>query len=178
MKEKEGKVFRVMQVVGIATKHHVADYLAYEGDYSKGVSSVNNSKKLLDNLVDLERLEKINGIYRIKGNKSEGGEHALSLTSTLIQFLKLPYETTIIREKKIPINLIPDALIFMKNGDVGAMIILECVRNETEMYLKGKRNCWKNWSEAKAFLSQTFGYRIKSFEFVVQREGDKSWERF
>jgi hypothetical protein len=179
MKEKEAKVLKIMEALEIATKHNVAEILAHVGDYSEGVSSVNNSKKLLDGLFDLDKLERVNGFYRIKGNKSEGGDHAQALTNVLVQFLKLPYEVTIIRERKIKdINLIPDAIILLKDDDKGCVLILECVRNETEQYLTSKQNAWENWANAKKHLSRTFGYKIKSFEFVVQREGEAVWKRF
>lgn len=179
MKAKEVKVMKIMESLEIATKHHVAEILAHDGDYSEGVSAVNNSNKLLTSLVDLGKLDKINGFYRIRGNKSEGGDHAKALTHVLVQFLKLPYEVICIREKKITdINLIPDAIILLKDGQKGCVLVLECVRNETEQYLESKRNVWESWVNAKEYLSKTFGYRIKAFEFVVNREGDEKWKLF
>ena len=85
----EKTVMELMNQLVIADKHIIGDLMAHQKIWTTGTTSVNNSYKALNPLVDSGRLEKGNGYFRLPGCKSEYKEHAQLLTKALAEILKL-----------------------------------------------------------------------------------------
>jgi len=86
----EDKILEIMESLVIADKHVIGDIMAHKGIWNAGTSAVNNSYKALNALVDLGKLEKGNGWFRLKGRcKSEYKEHAQLLTKALAEIIKV-----------------------------------------------------------------------------------------
>ena len=57
----EEMVMEFMNQLVIADKHIISDLMAHKGIWTAGTSSINNSYKALKYLVDLKKLEEIDG---------------------------------------------------------------------------------------------------------------------
>lgn len=55
------KIMELMNQLVIADKHIIGDLMAHKGIWTAGTSSINNSYKALKYLVDLKKLEEIDG---------------------------------------------------------------------------------------------------------------------
>lgn len=150
-------VYGIMERVGIATKHQVADVMAHWGIWNEGVSAVNNSYKELNNLVEERRLIKKNDYFKLTHIKSEFKEHSRLLTECLVDILKFNRGARIIREHTITEKgLRPDGIVLLTREKQGCCFILEVCNNETEDYLQSKINAWNGWDGATKYLTDLF----------------------
>lgn len=164
----EETIFELMEGLVIADKHIIGDLMAHKNIWTAGTSSINNSYKALNNLVDAGKLEKGDSSYfRLKGCKSNYCEHAQLLTKALADILKFNYTTKIFREHTIAEKgLRPDSLILLTRVNEGICFVLEVCNNETPEYLQQKINTWNAWDGATEYLSQLFGVKIPHFDIV------------
>lgn len=163
----ESTVFEIMEALVIADKHVVGDVMAHKGLWTKGVSAVNNSYKALNCLVDVGKLVKGDGYFKLPHSKSEYAEHARLLTEALAQILKANSTCKIFREHTIAEKgLRPDAIVVLKKENQGLCLVLEVCHTETESYLQQKINTWRYWQDAKTYLSQLTGYKIPHFDVI------------
>lgn len=161
-------ILKLMEELRIASVHDIGNYMAHRGIWTAGTSAANNADKTCKNLVGYNRLEKGDGYYRIKGCESEYKPHARKLTESLIDILKLNFQTKIFREHSIEEKgLRPDAIVFLTHNGQGLCFFLEVCNNETPEYLQAKINTIKNWPEAKEYLSNLFKTKINDFDIVV-----------
>jgi len=164
-----GDLFSVVQSLRVFTAVQLSEilYAHSPGKYKDVHSTRVQADKWIKKNPDIEKVKR--GVYRIKGCKSEGGEHSLKLSQTLTELYKIPaVEPVIFREKYIAeIERYPDALILLKCTGRGACFVLEQVNEETEEYLTAKVKEWQSWEKANDYLSQTFNYRIPHFEIVI-----------
>jgi uncharacterized protein YlzI (FlbEa/FlbD family) len=161
-------VLTVMESLVIATDVIVGEVMAGKTDWSAGQSARVQSKKRLEKLTQMGKLEKGEGYYRLPGCKSEWKEHAQLLTKMIAEILKLPYRTFVLREKPIEeVAMRPDALCLIINGDKAACLVIEVCNNETEDYLKQKVNTWIHWQGAKNYLGKLFGFAVPHFFIAV-----------
>lgn len=171
----EELIYGLMESLVIADKHIVGDLMAHKGILTAGTSSVNNSYKTLNILVDAGRLERGDGFFRLPGCKSEYKEHAQLLTKALAEILKLNLTSKIIREITLnEIGLRPDALVLLIKNNQAVCFILEICNNEFPEFLQQKVNAWRQWNGALEALSQFLETKIKAFDIVVA--GDISAE--
>jgi hypothetical protein len=113
-------VLGLMKELRVASVHDIGNYMAHKQIWAAGTSSVNNSDKTCKNLVGYNHLEKGDGYYRIKGCESEYKPHARKLTESLIDILKLNFQTKIFREHSIEEKgLRPDAIVFLTHDGKG-----------------------------------------------------------
>ncbi len=167
----EETIYGLMESLVIASKHVVGDIMAHKGIWTAGTSSVNNSYKALNSLVDLGKLEKGDHYFRIKGCKSEYAEHAQLLTKTLADIIKFNYTAKIFREHTIAEKgLRPDALVLLSRLNEGLCLVLEVCNNETAEYLNQKINTWNNWEGATDYLSELFQVCIPHFNIITSNE--------
>ena len=168
-KEKAKKaVLEVLDAIKIASVKLAGEILFARNLYDTSNSANSNARKILEELTAINKLEKIRGGYRVKGCKSELKGHSLKLSQTLTELYKIPdVVPVVIREKKIPINLIPDALVLLMRNGKGACFVLEEVNEETEDYLNSKVQDWRSWEKANEYLGQLFNYEIPHFDIVV-----------
>lgn len=160
-------VFCLIQQLKIADAKTIGDILFAQGKFSNSHSARVNAQKHLNNLVDLGKIERGDGFYRV-GTKSEYGEHARLLTAHLAQILSVKSITTVIyREAEIPIGFRADALVFCQRENMGICFVLEVAHNETHNYLRRKADAWRAWKGAKNYLTQVFNTPIHSYGFVV-----------
>jgi hypothetical protein len=160
----------IMRQLVIADKHTIGEIMAHRGVWKAGISAVNNSYKELVKLVELGRLEKGDGFFRLPGCRSEYQEHSQLLSKCLANIIK-SYQSVIHREHEVkPLGLRADAIVLLIKENMGRCLIVEVVNNETKEYLNQKRQAWK-WDGATKYLSELFGYRIPYFEFVTNEEG-------
>jgi len=165
LEEASMDIMEVMNKVRIADKHLIA---SLQTRWKEGVSRVNNTYKQLMELVQLGKLIKGNGYFKVPGCESEYKLHAQLLTKTLIQILKIYPQTEIWREHYIPeISLRPDALVLLKKGDLARMLIVEVCESETEEYLMAKLNLWKKHPAALRILSEITKIMICKYDLVV-----------
>ena len=54
----EETIYKLMEELVIADKHIIGELMAHKGFWSKGVSAINNSYKVLETLVEAGKLEK------------------------------------------------------------------------------------------------------------------------
>jgi len=164
----EETIYEMMQRLVIADKHIVGDVAASWGIWSEGTSTVNNSYKGLNYLVDAGKLIKGNGFYKLLDCKSEYKEHSQLLTKAIAEILKIERHAQIFREHNIEEKgLRPDAIVFLTRNSKGLCFFLEVCNNETPEYLQAKINTIKHWPEAKDYLSNLFKTKIKEFDIVV-----------
>ncbi|WP_041584966.1 hypothetical protein [Syntrophus aciditrophicus] len=178
----EEEILTIMESLKIADKHTVGDIMASKGIWNAGTSAVNNTYKALNALVDLGKLEKGNGYFRVKGCRSEYKGHAQELTKALAEILKLNHKNHILREVEIKeVGLRSDAIVLMLKGDELLCFVLEVANNETEEYLKQKVNAWVLWEDAEKKLSELFGTKVEQFDIVVKGmdgAGDFDFEEY
>jgi hypothetical protein len=161
-------IYGLMESLIIADKHTIGDLMAHKGLWTAGTSSVNNSYKALNLLVDSGKLVKGDGYFKLPACKSEYKEHAQLLTKALVEILKLNYQTKIYREVTLSeIGLRPDALVFLTKNNQCLCFILEVCNNEFPEFLQQKVNVWRQWNCALEALSQFFNTKIKAFDIVV-----------
>jgi len=157
-----------MEKLVIASKHEVAELMAHWGIWKGGVSAVNNSYKYLMLLVQLKKLMRGNCFFKLPGCESEYKEHAQLLTKTLIQILKTNPEAEIWRERPVPeVGSRPDALVLLRKGNLGRMLILEACDTETDTYLRAKINLYRKNPEIPRLLGEITGFTIPAFDIVV-----------
>jgi hypothetical protein len=164
----EDTVLLIMQQLRIASDKDVGEVMAHRGIWTTGKSPRNQSNRAMKELTDLGKLERGNGFYRIPGCKSEYADHARLLTASLVKILTLPHHAIIHREYTFPNGLRSDAVVLLKKENKGICFILEVCHTETHEYLEGKKNEWLRSVTAKDELSNLFGYRVRSFGFVVE----------
>ncbi len=173
----EDEAMEEMEMLHLARAKHIGDDLADKVGWTPGQSATVQAGRALDNLVGLGKLKKEKGWYMIPTCKAKPGEHAELLTEHLIQIRK-KFTARIVREHFIEeISLRPDSLVLLMSKDRGFCFVLEIVNHETEEYLQGKMNVWKNWQGATQYLSELFGYKVPHFEFIALRKGDKLCEK-
>lgn len=85
----EKTILTIMESLVIADKHVIGDLMAHKGIWKAGTSAVNNSYKALNALVDLGKLERGDGWFRLRGCRSEYREHAQILTKALAEIIKV-----------------------------------------------------------------------------------------
>lgn len=164
----EETIYEMMQRLVIADKHIVGDIMAKKEIWTTGTSTINNSYKGLNLLVDSGKLIKGDGFYKLPDCKSEYKEHSRLLTKAIAEILKLNYSAEVFREHSIEEKgLRPDAIIFLTRNSKGVCFFLEVCNNETPEYLQAKINTIKHWPEAKEYLSNLFKTKIKEFDIVV-----------
>ncbi|MHC1743943.1 MAG: hypothetical protein AB9873_13045 [Syntrophobacteraceae bacterium] len=164
-----GAIEEIMRKLVIADKHVIGEIMAGRGVWKAGTSAVNNSYKDLVKLVELGRLEKCDGFFRLVGCRSDYKEHAQLLTQYLANIIK-SYQCVIYREHEVkPISLRSDAIVLLIKENKGRCLVVEVVNQETQQYLNQKREAWK-WDGATEYLSGLFGYRIPYFEFLTSEE--------
>lgn len=164
----EENVLELMNQLIIADKHIIGQLMAHKKIWTTGTSSVNNSYKVLNTLVDRCQLEKGQNFYRRPGCKSNFCEHAQLLTAALASIIKLDYQTIIFREHSIEEKgLRPDAIVLLTHDSKGLCFFLEICNNEKLSYLQTKINTIKGWPEVKEYLSNLFKTKIKEFDIVV-----------
>jgi len=167
----DDKVMEFMTQLIYATKHDIGELTAFEGIWTAGVSSVNNSYKILTQKNQDGILEKGGDYFKLKGAKGEHKEHSRLITAELVKILKLKYQTKIIREHFIEeVGLIPDAMILTIDGNKAAIWILEVMHNETQEYFEMKKGTWENWPVACDYISQLFGVKVQSFNIINKSE--------
>lgn len=160
----------------IVWPEHIGTLMASREIFAEGISARNNSAKVLKGLSDLRKLEYVNGAYRIPGCKSEGGDHAKSLTESLVK-IKVKFPNALInREKTIPVGLRPDAMVLARLENRGLCFVLEQTNNETKEQFQRKVNIWNGWPDALPFLSNLFGYKIPGFTIIRSDSLDKFLE--
>jgi hypothetical protein len=168
-------ILHLFNLLKIATKHEIGDLLsAITGKWKPGVSASNQAYKHLQPLVDVRKLKRNGIVYFLPHVKATWTPHTEFLTKTLVDLLKLYPDSLIYREKLLPIKIRPDALVLLKNGDKGRLLIVEVCNTETEKYLESKIVAWQSW-DALPYLSELFGYRIPHYEFyIVGKDHPKS----
>jgi hypothetical protein len=174
----EQEVMKVMETLRIADKHTVGQIMSVRVGWKTKVSAPNQAYKALGGLADLGKIEKHQGYFRLPGCRSEYGEHARLVTQA-IAVLLIKYPDSIIhREHTIPeVGLRPDALVLIKNQNMGICIVLEVLVNETEEYYRSKENTWRSWEGATEYLSKLFGYRIPHFLIIPVKGGEDVCEK-
>ena len=85
----EDMIYGIMESLVIADKHIVGSIMAAKGIWTEGTSASNNADKVLKVLCDYNRLEKVDGYYRLIGCKSTFAEHSKLLTIHLAGNLQL-----------------------------------------------------------------------------------------
>lgn len=167
----------LMESLKVASKHHVGQIMAARGRWKQGASAVNNSYRILNDLVGLNQLERQNGFFRTIGCRSQLKEHSLYLTEALTEILS-QYQAVIYREHEIKkIGLRADAICLITKDNFGFCFILEVLHNETEQYLAQKINVWEQWDGALEYLSRLFSVRIPHFDFIAVRGGQNPCEK-
>ena len=140
------------------------------GKYKTLQSARVQAQKYLNNLVDLNLLERGKGYYRLKGVKSEYGEHARLLTAVMAKILKAYPDSLMLREHTIhEVGLRPDALVLLVKEGKGRCLWIECKNLETDSYFEMKKNALKSW-DARPYLSKLFGYHIPAYELRKDSE--------
>jgi hypothetical protein len=166
------EIQEIMETLRIATKHHIGEIMAARGHWKPGTSAVNNSYKVLCDLVGLRRLEKENGFFRVPGCRSEFKEHSQLLTTALTEIIK-NYDAKIHREVWVDkIGLRVDAIGLLISKGHGFCFILEAMNQETDNEVISKKRVWEQWEDAREFLSRLFGYEIPDFEFITVKKGE------
>ena len=162
-------VMELMNQLVSADKHIIGDIMAHTEIWTAGTSSVNNSYKALNLLVDAGRLERGDGFFRLPGCKSEYKEHAKALTNVLVEIIKLNLDYKIFREPTVKgISLRPDALVHLQKNDHSIIMVLEVCLNELPIFLDQKVHAWQQYDAALEELSTLFQpYIIKSYDIVV-----------
>ena len=164
----EDTILADMESLRIADKHVIGDLMAHRKIWTKGASTVNNSTKNLNTLVDRGKLVKCDGFYRMPDCKSEYKGHARLLTKAIAEILKLNLNAKIFREKEIKeVGLRPDALVLLERYGRFLCFVLEVCENEFPEYLTQKVNTWNQYENAKETLFTLFETRIKAFDIVV-----------
>ena len=158
----------VLNYLKISDAKTIGEILHAKGLWGSPHSARVQSQKHLNDLVNFGKIDRGDGFYRTRDCKSNYGEHAKMLTCSLAEILKFPLTTTIYREISVPIGLRADALILCEKEHKGICFILEVVHTETHEYLKRKVEAWRNWKEARGFLSDLFAVKIPNFGFVAR----------
>jgi hypothetical protein len=157
-----------MEQLVIADKHIIAEIMAFKKIWLTGTSSVNNSYKVLNLLVDSGKLIKGDGYFKLPDCKSEYKEHAQLLTKALAEILKLNYTSKIFREVTLQeVGLRPDALVLLIKDSQALMFVLEVCNNEFPKFLQQKVNVLRNWDWVLEMFSKIFETKIKAFDIVV-----------
>ncbi len=153
-----------MEIVGVATPHHLKRAMRLKDTHSSYVSS----QKLLKNLSDLGKLERANGVYKLPACKSEGGDHALAVTQVIAEVFNRFDDPQVYKEKLVEGKGVrPDLMVLARRNGQGLCFIVEVTLQETEDYLTMKRNVWQEWPEALVYLSNLFKTPIKHFDFLT-----------
>lgn len=164
----EETICGLMESLVIADKHIIGDIMAHKEIWTAGTSTVNNSYKALNLLVDSGKLIRGTSFYKLPNCKSEYKEHSRLLTKAVAEILKLNYQTKIFREHSIEEKgLRPDAIVLLTRNGKGLCFFLEVCNNETPDYLQSKINTIKHWPEATDYLSNLFKTKINEFEIIV-----------
>ncbi|RJR18186.1 MAG: hypothetical protein C4581_06620 [Nitrospiraceae bacterium] len=166
---REKLLFTVIQSLKILDAKLLGEIYYKQGLYNSVHSGRTNAQKHLNRLHSEGKLERIGKYYRVKGCRSEGGDHSLKLSEALTEILKITgIQPVIFRETKTPLNLIPDAMVLLIKDGKGLSFILEVANEETDNYLQSKVNDWRAWRAAKEYLSDLFKYQIPHFDIVVK----------
>lgn len=137
----EELIYGLMESLVIADKHIIGDIMAHKGLWTKGPSTVNNSYKALNLLVDSGKLVKGDGYFKLPDCRSEYKIHSQLLSKAISQILKLNLESKIFREISLQeIGLRMDSIILLTRGNESVCFCLEVCNNETESYLVSKVN--------------------------------------
>jgi hypothetical protein len=177
MSKWDDTVFELMKKLVIASAENIGVLMAAMGVWAAGISARNNAAKVLKGLVDLKRLEFINGAYRVHGCKSEWADHSKSLTESLVRIMVAFPDCLVNRELTVsPIATRPDSLVFLRRNGMGYCFGLEQMNNETEESFRTKSSKWARWPDTLPFLSQLFGYKVPSFHLVRSSELDRFLE--
>jgi len=164
----EETIYGLMESLVIADKHVIGDLMGHKGIWTKGVSTVNNSYKALNLLVDAGKLAKGDGYFKLPDCQSQYAEHAQLLTKALAEILRLNLDAKIFREITLgEIGLRPDALVLLSRDGQALCFVLEVCNNESPEYLTQKVNSWSQWAESRETLSKLFKTQVKAFDIVV-----------
>lgn len=151
-----------------ATASEIGEILFGLGRSSNLHSARVQGQKHLNVLVQLNELERIGDVYRVKGSQSFHKDHSRLINKHLIELLKLPCECSIRKEHWIEeVKLRVDAIVFLKHGDRACCAVQEICETESQPYIISKANTWAFWGDAKNYLSRLFRIRIQKFSFVV-----------
>ena len=107
--------------------------------------------------------------FRIPGCRSHGGEHAIEVSKSLAEIIKLDLDYVIKREPTIQsVSLRPDSIVLLKKSDKYLCFILEICCAETESYLSMKINTLRGCENVKEELSELVGVKVQEFDIVVK----------
>lgn len=166
----ENEVLSYMERLKVADKHAIGGILAARGYYKRGVSAVNNAKKILDHLADTKKIERCASFYRVD-SKSDYKDHAKKLTEVLAELMKVCRTVFIHREHTISeIGLRPDAIILLVSGRRATCILLEVCLTETESYLEMKRRAFDQWGGNLDYLSKLFSCKVPMYRYLTDEE--------
>lgn len=175
---KQSEVLSLLNSLEIADPLAIGEILHARGIYSSVHSARVQAQKALNALVDLRKLERGPGYYRIPGCESNYGDHARLLTKSLTQLFKHG-DPVIFREHSIKeVALRPDALVLLKKGGRGLCFVLEVCHTETPEYLNQKVTTWKNWDNSLNYLSNLFNHRVPHYDFVIVGEAPEGCFEF
>jgi len=160
-------IMQFMDGLKISDPLTLGEILHAKGVYSSVHSARVQAQKALNSLVELKRVERGQGYYRVLGCEGEYGDHARLLTKTLAA-LYSHADPVIFREHTISeLSLRPDAIVLLKRDGSGLCFFLEACLTETPAYLNQKITALRNWGGALNYLSDLFNCHVPHFDIVV-----------
>ena len=160
-----------MDEIKIATDKNIGELLFHYGHFTNKVSARTNAGKILNSLTEQNQMIKGSGYFKTRDCQSQFKEHAQLITNHLVQIKKLPVQSVTIREHFIEsVSVRPDAIIVLTRANQACCFVLEILNHEREQSIEKKRNVWKHWPEASAYLSSLFNRPIPHFDFVTSEQ--------
>lgn len=122
------------------------------------------AQKHLNGLVDLKKLERIKGAYRLPGVKSEWTPHAKATTYAILEILTRYPSSLIYREKLLKrVGLRPDVLALVVSEGWGICLWVEVPISERTEYFEMKQNAHPHALEE---IRQLFQQPLPGIHFV------------
>lgn len=151
------------------TTQHLADYQVLIGEWSvENNNALKLASKHLNKLAKEGKLEKCDGFYRLKGQKTEGGEHALKVTDQLVKIIFKYPDSQVIREPYLPFGRQPDAAILTTKGEEKTLLFLEVELKNAIDYILGKIQDYENNGELiRQWFEETFDEETLDFCFHI-----------
>jgi hypothetical protein len=142
-------------------------------------SSVVQTQRQLNILVDTGKIKRGIGWYAVPGYEGQYLDHDKHRTSIIAQLIRIKLPISVYTEVSFPIGIRSDIVALLGRNGKGLCVVIEVVNTETPEYLQMKLNAWKNWSGATEALSNLFNCRIPSFSIVVSRnQPDDEFTKF